>query len=117
MTDGDLNPNGNRATGVEIRVQGVPGVGDTVVRLTLMETRGGETVDLLKARVEEVMRAAGITEILRRDWGFWSAHRCITNNMPLRELCAMDLPLKFCWHTWSDSYRNRRVWLPRDLYK
>ena len=111
-------PNGNGATGngVHVRVLGVPMIGDIEVRLSLIET-GTQRVDFLKRKVMEQLADAGVQQIPLSDWGFWSPRRAIPFNMPLSHLCQMDAPLRFSWHEWTDSYQNRRAWLPHDLYR
>lgn len=74
------------------------------------------TLDILKEKVgEEIVTNYGPAPyrqrplsalIQRSEWGFHSTQRAVPFNMPVTSLRQSDLPLKFSWHEWSDSYQE-----------
>ena len=88
---------------VRVQVTDVPGYGT----LTL-EADSNWRLDDVKKVLDGVIAANEVhgVHIPLGDWGFHALTRCTPYNMPVSHLRAEDMPLRFCWHEWSDSWRR-----------
>ncbi|CAE7768537.1 unnamed protein product [Symbiodinium sp. CCMP2592] len=85
---------------VKVTVTDVPGYGT----LTL-EADSNWTLDDVKRVLARVI-ATNEVHIPLGDWGFHALTRCTPYNMPVSHLRREDMPLRFCWHEWTDSWRH-----------
>ncbi|CAE7222247.1 unnamed protein product [Symbiodinium sp. CCMP2592] len=92
---GGLTPGSGVLALVRVEVTDVPGYGT----LTL----GADS----NWTLDDVKRVLGrVVNIPLGDWGFHALTRCTPHNMPVSHLRPEDMPLRFCWHEWSESFRH-----------
>ena len=94
---GGLTP-GGRAR-VVVTVTDVPGYYGTLQ----IEAEYGWRLDDVKRVLQGVIHDVHIP---LGDWGFHALTRSTPYNMPVSHLRAEDMPLRFCWHESSDSWRQ-----------